>query len=251
MSDPKGVRGVPRFDLNVWWWSMVVLGVFIIAFFGFCFCIEPPSANASGLFSGNWRLVWPSDAVHCAAHWRSWEMGAVIWSILFGAYYYGRFPSQSGAAIKTICLLVAAAATIPNILAACFILASMPVVFHVIAVMVGGGLFMLADCLLYRQLDRQLPPSSPNHGGNKRKEIERRRFEIEREKRNYLESLLVADAPMVVGLIILLLYLWAHHGQKESYAEMEAFAGGAISFQLTVANVIFILSQGGFIRWLW
>jgi WD40 repeat protein len=228
---------VLRFDLDGWWWAMVVLGIVIIGFFGFCFCIDPSrSSTGIGRFLGSRpRLIPPTQSVHCDAPWRSWEMGAVVWSILFGAYYYVRFPLPDKAAIKAISFLVFFASTIPNILAAVFILALQPAILHVLAVLSGGILFTVADYVIYWKLDTKIDQSPERH----------------RQRGSFLESLLMADAPMIVGLSILLFYLLLHSGLGEHHEDMEAFAGGAISFQLIVANVIFVLSQGGFIRWVW
>src|SRR5919202_1114210 len=88
---PKGTTAVPvhhKFDLDWWWWAMVALGFLIIGFFGFCFCIEAPLGAAGVRW---WRIVAPTHAMQCTGHWRSWEIGAVIWSILFGIYYFVRF----------------------------------------------------------------------------------------------------------------------------------------------------------------
>ena len=84
----------PDLDVDGWWWAMVILGVAIIILFGFYFCIDP-----------NGRLVPHTDA--CTDHWRSWEMGAVLWAILFGVYYFLRFPELPDVrGTKTICALI-------------------------------------------------------------------------------------------------------------------------------------------------
>lgn len=216
----------PKFDLDGWWWAMVVLGFLIIGFFGFCFCIEAPVGSAGMRW---WRIVAPTHAIHCAGQWRSWEFGAVIWSILFGIYYFVRFPLPHGTSIiKAMCLVIFIGATIPNMLAAYYILGFQPAVYHVFWVIVGALLFMFVDFWLFRELEHK------------------------RQRGSFLEGLLMADLPVVVGLSILLLYLLlAHSNQGGNSESMEAFAGGAISFQLIASNVIFVLSQGGFIRWVW
>jgi hypothetical protein len=237
---------ISRFDLDGLWWTMLVFGILIILFFGFCVCIEPASPKAGGgaWFSGSLRLMAPTESAHCAAHWRSWEIGAVIWSILFGFYYFGRFPMPVGAAvgaakaIKIISLLIFMATILP-VFAALLVLLFKPALWHVGAVIFGGALFMLADCLLYKRLCKEINFASAAE-----------KFKHERETRLYLESIIVADIPMLAGLFTLLLYLLVHQGQPGS-RDMESFAGGAISFQLIATNVIFVLSQGGFIRWVW
>ena len=204
----------PDLDLDGWWWAMVILGVAIIVLFGFFFCIEP---------SG--RLVARTD--DCTDHWRSWEMGAVLWAILFGVYYFIRFPQlPEGTRTKIICALIFGGSIVANVVAAIFILTK-PAVWHVGAVIAGSALFMAADYFLYRWLTNK------------------------RQRCSFFEGFLLADIPMVAGLVTLMFYLLMHPGEGKSHEEMEAFAGGAISFQLIAANVIFVLSQGGFIRWMW
>jgi WD40 repeat protein len=224
----NGMIAVPvhsKFDLDGWWWTMVVLGFLIIGFFGFCFCIDAPLSSTGVRW---WHIVAPVQATHCTGQWRSWEIGAVIWSILFGIYYFVRFPLPNGTSIiKAMCLVVFIGATIPNMLAAYYILEFKPAVYHVFWVIVGALLFMFVDFWLFRELEHK------------------------RQRGSFLESLLMADLPVVVGLSFLLLYLFPHFKQGDNSESMEAFAGGAISFQLIASNVIFILSQGGFIRWVW
>src|SRR5436305_5753709 len=229
-ADARGrtaARVHPKFDLDGWWWAMVVLGFFIIGFFGFCFCIDAPLSSAGVRW---WHIVAPTQAMHCTGQWRSWEIGAVIWSILFGIYYFVRFPLPNGTSIiKAMCLVIFIGATIPNMLAAYYILEFRPAVYHVFWVIVGALLFMFVDFWLFRELEHK------------------------RQRGSFLEGLLMADLPVVVGLSFLLLYLLPSYFDQggNSDERIEAFAGGAISFQLIVSNVIFVLSQGGFIRWVW
>lgn len=235
-----------KLDLDWLWWTMFGLGILIILFFGFCVCIDPAKAVGGALFSA-FELKAPTESGHCGAPWRSWELGAVAWSILFGFYYLLRLPILTDAAqyIKLISLLVFLAIIVP-FLAGLSVWLAKPVIWHVGVVMVGGFLFMLADILLYNRLCK-FDKDATNVVSDDDKI---KNFKHEREKRLYWESVIVADTPMLAGLLVLFGYLWFHRGQGSDH-DMEAFAGGAISFQLIASNVLFALGQGGFIRSVW
>jgi hypothetical protein len=213
----------PRPEMDRWLWLMVILGVLTIAIFGFGVDTRPFQSVVRDFSSRGWLISAPSWPPHWD-HWRSWEMGAVIWSILFGLYYYVRFPFvPNQASNKVICAVVVVGAVVPNVFAASFILNMKPPLFHVSAVMAASVFFTVADYLLYRE------HTNP------------------RQKGSFFEGLLMADFPMTVGSAVLLLYL-SFHSECEN---MDAFTGGAITFQLLASNVIFVLGQGGFIRWVW
>src|SRR4029077_4164136 len=66
----------------------------------------------------------------------------------------------------------------------------------------------------------------------------------------FLETLWVADAPMIAGLLTLFLFQ-IYSKRVVQTSEMQVFLAGAISFQLIVSNVVFILSQFGVFRRIW
>src|SRR5436305_3201341 len=108
-----------RLDVDPLWWIMVALGVLVIGCFGFC--IDKPSFNSqvAGLARDGWLVLPRHTPLHSLAHWRSWEIGAVVWSILFGVYYFLRFPPvRNQTAAKAIYAFVGAGAIIPNAFAA-------------------------------------------------------------------------------------------------------------------------------------
>ena len=211
-------------SLNLTWLllAMLGIGVVIVIVFGFYIDSSTFTSIIRNLIASGWlHPTHPSGQVE---HWRLWELGAVLWSFFFGAYYYVTFPMvKSSTFIKVICALVFVGTILPNIVAAYLILNLYPAQSHVAAVLAAGVFFALADFLIYYKHDDP------------------------RERGSYFEGLLMADIPMVVGFSVLLLYLVLH----QSDSGIEAFAGGAITFQLIAANVIFLLSQGGFIRWVW
>jgi WD40 repeat protein len=213
-----------------WLWTMVVLGVLIIAFFGFCIETSPFKFMVHQLHNRGLLVLPGRYPASCpVAHWRSWEMGAVFWSILFGIYYYFTFEPANPASTKAICAIVVLGAVGPNFLAAFFIFRLWPAEWHVGAVSVAAVLFMAADFLLYQ---KHINP---------------------RQKVSFFEGLLIADIPMVVGSIILLSYLIFHRMNLNlgNQDDLDAFTGGAISFQLIASNALFVVSQGGFIRRAW
>ncbi len=208
-------------------WVMAVCGGLTIIGCGFGIDTQPFRNAVTWLMSHHYLP--PEDAPlapSTVAHWRCWEMGAVAWSLLFGIYYFVTFQSvKSPGHNKAVCALAAFAA-LANLIAAGLIFWHWPIEGHILAVLVAALFFMWADWLLYRHHESAL------------------------HKGAFFEAILMADFPVVVGTSILLCYVW-RHGHHEGFQDMEAFTGGAISFQLIASNVIFVVSQGGFIRRAW
>jgi hypothetical protein len=110
-----------------------------------------------------------------------------------------------------------------NATAAYFILNRLPAVRHVEAVIFAAVFFMIADYVISKQ---PLPAN---------------------QRADFRESFLIADIPVVGGLGILWIFLMCH-ANHETDQSMEYFVAGAITFQLVASNLLFVLSQGGFVR---
>src|SRR5258708_1250189 len=204
-------------------YSMALVGFLLIIHFGFF----PHWINQHG----HWMFFWPCSAPRDINHWESWELGALSWSLLFGFYYYFTFPftGKNGsdrllAGMLPLFTFGLCAFAVGCLLAGFSLL-------HFLAVLAIGIFFGLVDLYLWWK------------------------HTVENHKKSSLESLCVADAPMVIALLFLLIFRWQHshldvpgtqHGK-----EMEAFLGGAISFQLIVSNIIFVVIQLGLFRKIW
>jgi hypothetical protein len=193
-------------------WVMTVSGALLIFCFG---------------FGGDWNwmrvLVTRTIGVSLTPS-ESWELGAITWSLLFGAYYYFTFPFLPADRVNRVLLAVLSLGTVALCTAAAYSLHNHSLQ-HFRYVSAIGFLFCLTDFILFWW-----------HQGDRRK--------------MFLESLWVADAPMIAGLAILLAFQIYHRDHGPGW-EMQTFLAGAISFQLIVSNVVFILCQFGVLRRIW
>jgi hypothetical protein len=178
-------------------------------------------------------VSWLRDALQWhfsdLTHWQCWELVAVCWSLLFGAYYYFTFPFTKKDSTDRLMAGLLPLFTLALCLTAIRFLFWRPSGSgHFYCVLAIGSFFGVADWILWsRHTDRQ-------------------------HKKTFKESLFVADAPMLIGLIFLGLYQLIHRAHTTAPGEsMDAFLGGAISFQLIVSNVVFVFSQGGVFRKIW
>ena len=153
----------------------------------------------------------------------SWELGAISWSLLFGAYYYFTFPFLPKDRVNRVLALLLSLGTVALCIAGANSLHNHSVT-HFRYVAAIGFLFCITDFVLFWL-----------HEGDRRK--------------IFLESLWVADAPMIAGLATLLIFQIYH--KQYGAGEMQTFLAGAISFQLIVSNVVFILCQFGVLRKIW
>jgi hypothetical protein len=176
-------------------------------------------------FGADWGWM-QSLAVHVLgtqlSHSESWELGAITWSLLFGGYYYLTFPFLPRDRINRLVLLLLSLGTVTLCGAAGYSIHSP---MHFVFVLAIGILFCMTDFILFWW-----------HSGIRRK--------------MFLETLWVADAPMISGLLTLFCFQ-IYHRHLARTVEMEVFLAGAISFQLIVSNVVFILSQFGIFRRIW
>ncbi len=194
-------------------WAIAVSGVLLIFCFGFGnewswmqkfvkWCLRVPQLSAS----------------------ESWELGAITWSLVFGAYYYFTFPFLPKDRLNRVLMAVLSLGTLALCAAAAYSLHEHSIL-HFRYVSAIGFLFSLTDFILFWW-----------HQGERR--------------RMFLESLWVADAPMIAGLATLLIFQIYHKGHEPDN-EMQTFLAGAISFQLIASNVVFILCQFGVLRRIW
>src|SRR5262249_31902654 len=191
-------------------WLMAVSGALLIFCFG---------------FGADWK--WMKQLVYEVlgmqlTHSESWELGAITWSLLFGGYYYLTFPFLPKDRVNRLILLALSVGTVTLCAAAGYSLRR-PV--HFTFVLAIGILFCVIDFILFW-------------------------WHIGERHKMFLETLWVADAPMIAGLLTLFCFqIYSKHVVETS--EMQIFLAGAISFQLIVSNVVFILSQFGIFRRIW
>ncbi len=211
-SSKTGARSgmSPKDQLGLW--AIAVSGVLLTFCFG---------------FGNDWS--WMKELVHWCLRVQlspseSWELGAITWSLLFGAYYYFTFPFLPEDRLNRVLMALLSLGTIALCGAAAYSLHEHSIL-HFRYVSAIGFLFCLTDFILFWW-----------HQGNRR--------------RMFLESLWVADAPMIAGLATLLVFQ-IYHKSQETDREMQTFLAGAISFQLIVSNVVFILCQFGVLRRIW
>jgi hypothetical protein len=194
-------------------WIMTVSGALLIFSFG---------------FGSDWNWMKQLDIRVLGTQLtatESWELGAITWSLMFGAYYYFTFPSAPKDRINRLVAALLSLGTVALCGLAAYSLHTNNIPFHFRYVAAIGFLFCLTDFILFLC-----------HTGDRRK--------------MFLESLWVADAPMIVGLVTLLFFQIYHKDQRQAQ-EMQTFLAGAISFQLIVSNVVFILCQFGVLRRIW
>lgn len=222
---------------------MAIIGFVLIFSFGF-------NAHELNLWIAH-RFANPIALSH--SEW--WEFGALFWSLFFGIYYYFTFDFLQGNRLNRFLSWIISVGTIALcILAGYYLFADkaevdkqlrdnpqatiQPHHHHFIFIIAIGMLFFLTDLVLWWKHQSPDP------------------------KKKFLESLWVADAPMLAALWILFVFQIRHNhplfpgdlngDRKGVYsAEMETFLAGAISFQLIVSNVIFLLSQFGVFRRIW
>lgn len=198
---------------NIGLWVIAVSGALLIFCFGF-----------GNEWSWMQKIVKWSLRVPQLSPSESWELGAITWSLIFGAYYYFTFPFLPKDRLNRVLLALLSLGTVALCGAAAYSLHEHSIL-HFRYVSAIGFLFCLTDFILFWW-----------HQGDRR--------------RMFLESLWVADVPMIVGLATLLIFQIYHKG-RETDNEMQTFLAGAISFQLIVSNVVFILCQFGVLRRIW
>lgn len=196
-------------------WAMSASGALLIFCFGF-------GDNWSWM---KWLVKYILGTQTQISPAESWELGAISWSLLFGAYYYSTFPFVGKDRLNKAVAALLSLGTVLLCWMGARSLHNPSSASHFRIVSAIGFLFCLTDFILFWY-----------HQGDRR--------------RMFLESLWVADAPMVAGLTTLLLFQ-IYHREYGARGEMETFLAGAISFQLIVSNVIFILCQFGVLRRIW
>lgn len=152
------------------------------------------------------------------AYWEIWEAGSLSWTTLFIIVFYFFFLGSMhddraerlvrGFSVVTMLLLI--------VVAVCIFVRSwaMPPFVHsgcVLAIII----FLSVTDLLIAKL---------NADANQR--------------RNFMESVIFGDIPVVVAMAIVAAYHWTH-------ADIQPFFSGAITFQFMLSNVVFVLVQGG------
>ncbi|SRR5712692_1491849 len=156
-------------------------------------------------------------------HWQSWELGALLWTAVFALYYAFKFPFvQTDLINRLVNLCVLVVLPVLAFTGGYFLLVSPKHFWHVLAVLAIGVLLLATDFLLYK-------------------------YHVGEQKKAFLECVLIADVPVVCAFLVLLPYVFLHEHEEER----EVFFSGAVSFQLIVSNILFILIQLGVVRKIW
>jgi len=191
---PAQIGDAIKLRLNRTLLVVSVVGVVVTLFFGF----------GKHLLSNQWS--W--DLTHA----EGWEAGAIVWTILFVAYYVVKFKTTGRRLIDKLIIL----SYVLVVILAYFALRTMETPrIHIVYVCAIGFDLLLIDYLLGK-----------HHPDDD-------------EKIRSKASFLLADIPMAVALPVLGLYLWAHRDTEHP----EAFVAGIISFQLLVSNATFVVME--------
>jgi hypothetical protein len=152
---------------------------------------------------------------------QSWELGALIFYLGFGAWFYRRIPPIP----KKPSLVNDMVAIIVVGTLAFFFLGVLTIWWlktaHILFVTTMSAMFLWADCELVLNL------SEPN------------------QQTEFRDCFLLVDIPIFTALLVLLAYQvfqFAYAGDTG----VHVFLAGAISFQLIASTVLFALIQGGF-----
>lgn len=156
-------------------------------------------------------------------HGEVWELGAVAWSFFFVIYYVVKLPwTGHSTRDKYLAFLVCLGMPVATWFAIRSIV-DHKYLIHFGWVVCIGLLFTVADTILWN-----------SHGASQHGKM-------------FRESWCVADLPLMVGCIVLFTFLYVDSDVEAP----DVFLAGAISFQLLVSNVLFVMSQAGVIRRIW
>ena len=197
--------------------AMILSGLAIIITFGFC----------SARFDA-WKLnaFFHHLGFTVEHHWKSWELGALLWTFIFVFYYFltVSFDVQKHKVMVRLSLLCLGISTL--VAAASLLYLNRPLL-HVLSVTLVGATLMLTDGLLARGL-------RPG-----------------KEQKEYRDSFWIAGVPTVFAYLVLVVYLVSvslYQGQVQKDENPEIFMSGAISFQLLASNIVFVILQKGWLR---
>jgi hypothetical protein len=158
-------------------------------------------------------------------HWKSWEFGALSWTLLFVVYYFitVELDTKKHRAMVRVSLILLFVSTVVAV--ASLLYMERPFV-HVISI-TGVGLFLMSTDGLLAQY---LTPGT--------------------RKTEFWDSFWIAGVPTVSAYFVLLIYLGLDslHNKPSKIENPEIFISGAISFQLLASNVIFVILQKGWLR---
>lgn len=208
---------------------MAVIGVVVI---GFVMKFSETMMSPDGIAPEGWL-----HEKICVEHiWDIWDIAAAIWALCFAFYYVCDYKIQGvGIYDKPVLIFVALFGTImPIVILLCLLVTIgdtykfaalaniIPENRRQVAILVT---FLLS--VFYFFLDGFLA-----------------RFHNNEESRlGYKEACLLADIPIVVTSLILLLWLYLYSGD-----DWTTFASGLAGFQLLSSNIIFVMTQAGFLR---
>jgi hypothetical protein len=152
------------------------------------------------------------------SHAAGWEAGAIGWTGLFLIYYILKFKSTGNVTVDKI---IFGALLIGNGALLWFAWRSIgeKSLKHVLFVMGIAALFLGIDLL---------------SGLVHKNKLEKRRS----------RAALWVDIPMVIAFLVLLPYLWMHQDTEAP----EVFVAGVIACQLLISNVLFVVTEFGFLR---
>lgn len=178
--------------------------------------------------SAPWALKLQS---HFDLHWlplsldplKSWDYGALIWTATFCVYYYIYFTQQKQNERPIPHAVVVIALTPLFCILGVVLLLKEHWVWHAFVVLLVAALLLLTDWILYADYNKSV--RTENHAN--------------RAKRNVL----LADLPVVVSLLVLLVSAGGCYLSGELERDVGEFLGGVFAFQLLTSNVIFVLIE--------
>jgi len=189
--------------------TSLVIGVGIIYSFGF----HPEQVKPLVVISCSRLGIEVPDTI---IYWQNWELGALAWSLATSMLFYLTYRLTGRDWLDKMMLLIVSG------LIFVFHLLAIKNLFrdharHILFILLVGVVFSLID----------LAMSMFQMGA--------------REKRESLESLLLADIPMVGAFTVFFFYQ-----QRNASAEhLDIFLSGAISFQLVASTFIFAFIKAG------
>jgi len=205
----RSARAVFRNKDRAVFGTSLVIGVAIIYYFGF----HPEEVKSLVVSSCGFLLIDVPDNI---IYWQNWELGALAWSVATSTLFYLTYRLTKREWLdKTVLLLVSIVIIVFHRLAIKNLFNNHA--RHLLFILLIGVVFLAVDLVM----------SLFQTGA--------------REKRESLESLLLADIPMVGAFAVFFFYQQRHAAAEH----VEIFLSGAISFQLVASTFIFAFIKAG------
>jgi hypothetical protein len=148
-------------------------------------------------------------------HGDGWEVSALVWTIIFVVYYIVKFQTVENSTLNKFVALGAAFLSLSLFFFAFQSLNAHRPIVHVLCVCGIGVALLSCDWFMARK------------------------HKDESQRAAFARNCLIADAPPLVGFLVLLAYI----GQHPDAESPEVFISGIIAAQLWISNVIFVVSE--------